>query len=250
MSYILDALRKSDQQRQRGVLPTLQSPPATETARGRGVSPWQTVTVVALIGVGIAIGALRPWHTDAPDGPVLVSKRPETSEAVAPPSPPPPQKEAAVSAMRESPPAARTLPATPPAPKPIPKAAESRPVVATVTQSGAKTATTARDAPAAVTKEPLRPPQQTRDATAPAEPAPEQKVVAVTDLPTSIRDEMPKMTITVHAYSREPKDRLVGINDRVLHEGESPAPGLTLEQITPDGMIMSYKGYRFQRGVR
>ena len=28
------------------------------------------------------------------------------------------------------------------------------------------------------------------------------------------------------------------------------APGLKLEQITPDGMIFSYKGYRFSRGVR
>jgi hypothetical protein len=26
--------------------------------------------------------------------------------------------------------------------------------------------------------------------------------------------------------------------------------GLQLEQITPDGMIFSYKGYRFKRGIR
>jgi hypothetical protein len=27
-------------------------------------------------------------------------------------------------------------------------------------------------------------------------------------------------------------------------------PGLELEEITPDGMIFGYKGYRFHRGVK
>ena len=49
---------------------------------------------------------------------------------------------------------------------------------------------------------------------------------------------------------RNPKDRLVGINDRMLREGDSVEPGLVLEQITPDGMILSYKGYRFLHGSR
>ena len=57
------------------------------------------------------------------------------------------------------------------------------------------------------------------------------------------------MTVSVHSYSRVPKDRLVGINDRLLHEGDAVAPGLVLERITPDGMIFSYKGTRFHRGV-
>ena len=70
------------------------------------------------------------------------------------------------------------------------------------------------------------------------------------ELPLSIRQEMPTLSISVHAYSHEPKDRLVGINDRVFHEGEDLAPGLRLEEITPNGMILRYKGYRFLRGVR
>ena len=53
-----------------------------------------------------------------------------------------------------------------------------------------------------------------------------------------------------HLYSGKPKDRLVGINDRTLREGDSVEPGLVLEQITPDGMVLSYKGYRFLRGTR
>lgn len=70
------------------------------------------------------------------------------------------------------------------------------------------------------------------------------------ELPLSVQQEMPKMSISALAYSSQPKDRLVSINDHVLREGMAVAPGLTLEQITPDGMILSYKGYRFRRGVR
>ena len=58
------------------------------------------------------------------------------------------------------------------------------------------------------------------------------------------------MSILVHAYSTKPGDRIVSINDRLLREGADLAPGLTLEHITPDGMIFTYKGYRFQRGLQ
>ncbi|NCN23775.1 MAG: general secretion pathway protein GspB, partial [Gallionella sp.] len=37
---------------------------------------------------------------------------------------------------------------------------------------------------------------------------------------------------------------------QTLHEGEIVVPGLKLEQITPEGVVLSYKGYRFQRGIR
>ena len=58
------------------------------------------------------------------------------------------------------------------------------------------------------------------------------------------------MSISVHAYSGNPRDRLVGINNRMLREGDEAAPGLKLEQITPDGLIFGYKGYSFRRGVK
>ena len=58
------------------------------------------------------------------------------------------------------------------------------------------------------------------------------------------------MTISAHAYSTKPKASFVFVNDRMLREEEALAPGLKLERITPDGMIFSYKGYRFRRGVQ
>ena len=48
----------------------------------------------------------------------------------------------------------------------------------------------------------------------------------------------------------QPADRITMINDKLLRQGDLLAPGLRLEQITADGVILSYKGYRFHHGVR
>lgn len=84
----------------------------------------------------------------------------------------------------------------------------------------------------------------------PADAAQEQKILPLAELPLQVQQEIPAMTIPLHAYSSKPRDRLVSINDRILREGESLTPGLRLEQITQDGLIFSYKGYRFRRGVQ
>ena len=70
------------------------------------------------------------------------------------------------------------------------------------------------------------------------------------ELPLSILQELPNMQISLHLYSTKRKNSFVSINNQMLQEGAFPAPGLRLDQITPDGMIFSYKGYRFRRGVQ
>jgi general secretion pathway protein B len=72
------------------------------------------------------------------------------------------------------------------------------------------------------------------------------KLPTMDELPASIRQQLPAMAVTVHAYSHAPADRLVGVNDRLLREGDTLAPGLELERITPDGMIFRYNGTRFR----
>jgi general secretion pathway protein B len=84
---------------------------------------------------------------------------------------------------------------------------------------------------------------------APADPAQEQKVLLMAELPTAIRQEIPAMSIPVHSYSDTPQERIVGINDQLLREGEYLAPGLKLERIAPDGVVFSYKKYLFRHGL-
>lgn len=184
MSYILDALRKSDQQRQHGAVPTLLTAQATAAAPKRSAFLFYGLLAAVLVGVGIAIGWLRPWQPEpvAPAAKPIATRSPESDPR-------------------------QTVPT--PLPEP------GQPV-----------------------------------GTDPVDVAQEQRVMTLAELPLSIQQEIPRMSVSVHAYSSEPRNRLVGINERTLREGGDVAPGLRLEQITPDGMIFSYKGYRFSRGVR
>lgn len=77
-----------------------------------------------------------------------------------------------------------------------------------------------------------------------------KQVMTLNDLPPSIRREMPGIAIMFHAYSSDPAERRVMINGNMAKEGETLADGLGLQQITPDGVILLYKGYRFRHAVR
>ena len=83
-----------------------------------------------------------------------------------------------------------------------------------------------------------------------ADAAQEQPVMNISDLPPAIQQALPRMSIAVHAYSPKLQDRVVMINNRMMREGQDLTPGLRLEQITPDGMIFSFGGYRFRRGLQ
>jgi len=64
MSYILDALRKSDQQRQRSAPPTLLTLQPSAVVRKRPAYLAYGLVAVALVGAGVVIGWLRPWQTE------------------------------------------------------------------------------------------------------------------------------------------------------------------------------------------
>ncbi len=76
------------------------------------------------------------------------------------------------------------------------------------------------------------------------------EVMPMNDLPASIRQEIQGITISFHVYSSNPVERRIMINNELLRQGESLSPGFEVERITPDGVVLNYKGYRFQRGVR
>jgi len=214
MSYILEALKKSDQQRQRGAAPTLQAAQITVAAPKRPLFIYYGLLAAVLLGAGIMIGWLRPWQPELPPpvtepiaakSPISISQQTASASLTAPPE--------MLGAMKPNNPAlvnSGTPGAAAPIPdKPMPEKSAS---IAGVAQ--------------------------------------EQKAILFDELPLQIQQEIPAMTVQLHSYSGNPSERLVYINSIRLREGESLMLGLRLEQITPDGMIFSYKGYRFKRGIR
>jgi general secretion pathway protein B len=243
MSYILDALRKSDQQRQRGTAPTLLAVQATAVAPKQPAFLAYGLLAAALLGAGVVIGWLRPWQPEqaAPGRAESVAAKPLESTLRQPapaPSEMPPQPSPEPKVQNATQPARAAPAPSEMAPQPKPELpARAKP----------QTDGPPREADAAA---PRRTPAPERPVDAAADAAGVQTVISMTELPLSVRQELPAMTISVHAYSGNPGASLVGIDNRILREGEYVVPGLKLEQITPDGMIFGYKGYRFRRGVR
>jgi general secretion pathway protein B len=235
MSYILDALKKSDQQRQRGATPTLQAAQLTVAAPRRPLLISYGLLAVVLLVTGVMIGWLRPWQAERqPPAPAFPG-----TEAVA--AKPPMQVLQQAPAPLTAPAPSTTTPPgrTPqgyPAPEPTPAAQAVPTSVAAKTSASVDSGTPGAAAPVA------------DDSARPA--APQQKALRFDELPVQIQREIPAMTVQLHAYSSLPSERIVYINSTKLQEGDYLIPGLMLEQITPDGMIFSYKGYRFQHGIR
>jgi general secretion pathway protein B len=216
MSYILDALRKSDQQRQRGTAPTLQTAHMGTQAHKRPVVLVYGALGTILIGAGIAIGWLHPWQSEQPAAAIGAARTLE-------------------SASRGNAPLPANSVLTPSAPPTMTANTQPR-----RTSRGSDAAAK----PAAMTSAALP-----ADSAGAATAAQQNKVMNLSELPPAIQQEIPPMSISVHAYSPRPSDRMVSINDRMLREGGAVQPGLALEQITPDGMVFSYKGFHFRRGV-
>lgn len=233
MSFILEALKKSDQQRQRGATPTLPTAQAPVAAPKQPAFLYYGLLAAVLLAAGIVIGWLRPWQAEQPLAPATESVAAKSLISVSHQTAPAPLPEPHEMArkMAQEMPAPTSAPAVQPAPVVAAMKADMPAPARTETHS------TPHSAPAPMPEKP-------------ADSAQEQKVVPMAELPLQIQQEIPAMTIPLHAYSSKPRDRLVSINDRMLREGESLTPGLRLEQITPDGLIFSYKGYRFRRGVQ
>ncbi len=271
MSYILEALKKSQHERELGQVPTLEKTPlATESVRGRP-GPWLMAAVgLAMLAVLIALyAALRV----GPSGLATTEQAavpPESSTGAA--SPP----VAAVSA-----PATAPAQVTAPAPELVPAAAESAkgPAVSAAPVPDAEPSEEPElQAPATAARSrkrdggiPSRPaisqipedlrhdveafkeelrqeragskdkqkPRATAKASEPEVPAQELR------LPADVRKRLPRFLMSAHVYDKTPAKRFVLINTLKTREGETSREGIKVEEILPDGAVLSYAGHRF-----
>lgn len=65
------------------------------------------------------------------------------------------------------------------------------------------------------------------------------------DLPDSVRADVPEVTFSVLVYDKNPENRFVLINGERLTEGDAHQPGMVVEEIRRDGVVFSYRLYRF-----
>jgi general secretion pathway protein B len=77
----------------------------------------------------------------------------------------------------------------------------------------------------------------------PTEPH-ESQPVTYWELPQNVRDAIPELQISVMVYADEPEDRFILVNGVRLKEKES-LEGVQLEEIRRNGAIFRYRNYRF-----
>jgi general secretion pathway protein B len=56
---------------------------------------------------------------------------------------------------------------------------------------------------------------------------------------------LPELRVELHVYSTKPQERIVFINSRSYKEGDTLQEGPRVDRITPDGAELSYRGNRF-----
>lgn len=226
MSYILDALRRADSERERGTIPSLHTKAEAlvdaDDDEGFGSRPHPLLW--AVIGLSVVLAGVLAWQFMG-SSPAEPAPMPAFNQTPAPvPAPAPAPVPASV------PPSMAAI--APPAPQPTPPVAiaPARPVPEAPVQ-------------AAPRKQPAR---VATKASAPASAAaPERPVQTLSELPENIRRELPQITVGGAMYSENAANRMLIINGQVFHEGDKVSGELVLEQIKLKTAVLAYKGYRY-----
>jgi len=233
MSYILDALRRADAERDRGHVPGLNAQPvpsADPRATGnRAGVPWAAGVAVALVSGAVGWFWLGRPSTPAPRVAVQPASAPAPSTAPAPA--PTPVVVATAPTPLPLPPMPATRPAAAPAPLPLPL--PQLPSAAKV---------------APPTPSPATPPAPTPVAEAPA-PPPASPVVAYEQLPDEVKRQLPTLALGGAIWSENAAARMLIVSGQLVREGEPVAPGVTLEQIRPRSAVLRWKGLRYEVGL-
>ena len=202
MSYILDALKKAEQERGLAVTPV--SPPLVNSAElplpRRPAVPASVVLALLMLG---AIGvALLLWQTR--------SQKESTYTMMVTTARPDPAVHSPLStpAIMSSVPAPRAAPA--------PHASKS---------ASARLLAVASAEP--VAKDP-------------------EQIPELRELPEAIQRDIPALSVSGYIYAEQPADRSIIINRKFLREGDQVASDLLLEKLTPGGMVLNFRGYRYR----
>jgi general secretion pathway protein B len=218
MSFILDALKKSENDRQRATGPAIFE---VRVAPPRSRLPLIAAGVGVLLLINLVVVA---W---------IMLRKPAGNEATAAVAPPPiPGAVAQAPAPALAPPVAQPAPVlTEPA-----ELSDEQTVPADVAPIGDDYAPAAE--PGEFEPEP---PSQSSTVT-------RGSVVGLPSYEKAKQDRggrIPELRLDMHVYSPRPQERFVFLNMRKLKEGESLPDGVRVETITNDGAVLSYQGSKF-----
>ncbi len=206
MSYILDALKKSDQERKRGDVPGLQTVHIPLTVEQQSPRALYGFIVLLLIALAFVIGLL--FREQSPRGiteqPLSISEQYEESAQP------------------------WATPAAVPAPARVEP--EKTLVKAVVTEQSLPKKQPVKDGVVAVV----------------ADISVLSDIPFLHELPDFKQQSVPELEFAGHVYSSSPYNRSVIINGVAMSEGDTIVEGIRLEQITSSGVVFSLHGEKFR----
>lgn len=248
MSLILEALRKSEAERQVGRLPGLMTPTAP-LRRRRSKAPQMLITAALLIALVAGAWWLgrqgqpvpMPAQVTAP----TAAPAPATNADQAPaPAAAGPQRSAdagGAAAAKQAAEPARPAPAQhrPATDLPLPGTVASAP--ATAPAPAVAPATAAPGPAAAVDADHAM--ARVEPATTPQAPAvPEPFFPTLEQMPAAQRSGLPTLKLSVHVYADDPAARFAIVDGRRVQEAAELAPGLRVREIRRDGVLLDVAG--------
>ncbi len=219
MSFILDALKKSENERQQQVPSEFATVPSSPDSPG--VPRWLWILGALLaINLVVLLGLLMRPDTPAtrttPGAIVGNTSAPVIVEAD--------DFAERVAVAREAPPARPAIEAADPGPAPTPDTITAEPVI--------ETANTIAPMPEPAAIDTSR-------------PANDNYLPTLTDLRLDGRMALPDMHIDIHVFAEARADRFVFINMNKYREREQLSEGPTVREIRRDGVVLEYRGIAF-----
>ena len=252
MSYILDALRRADAERERGAVPGLHShtvPLGDEPDAAPRRVPWLSITIGAVVGI-VGLLLWRSLATDpepqpapmpsrvAPEAATRADAQTPAPSVTASGSPPPP---APIAVARQPPSLRSTAPPSPrPAAPPVSPAPAADAAPAAPAQARAEQRTDRADTSGAAAVAP------SSTTTASGKGAAATAVVRRDQLPEDVKRNLPPLAVGGSMYSPEPAKRMLILNGQLVREGEKVGPDVVLESIRLRSAILRYKEQRFE----
>ena len=231
MSFILDALKKSETDRQRQGGPALFE---VKVAAPRSALPPWALAIGVLFAANLAVVAwLLLRHGTAPaDAPPPAAAGASAAPRVQAAAAPAPLLAAPAPAAAPTTAPASTAPAAAPAAAPAVTASDhAAPAAAAEPAANPDDYAPAAEPPASGTAHVQR-------GTAAGVPLYQQ-------LAATPGNRIPQLRLDLLAYADKAEDRWVLVNMHKLHEGDSIPEGAQVERITPDGAVLSWHGQQF-----
>lgn len=245
MSYILDALRKSESERQQGRVPDFaQQVQMIHRPRRqrRSVMIWAILALALLLNAGVLAYVFWPGHRTDAATPAMASA-PQATEPAAPQS---------ASATGVAEPALApthsvpTTPATAEVASVSPSESTPQPELTDdpVSQQGDPGVSQPSERPTVIVPSTPRPLPAAAASTAEST----SRVPHLVELPLSFQRSVPDLIFNSHIYASDPAARRVMINDHYLRIGDR-FDGLRVERITEQGVVLSQNGVKFRVGT-